>query len=57
MEAEISKVLWKRSTDKGFSYTTLVSDGDCKTFNELLSLKPHSDIEIEKEECTNHVAK
>lgn len=39
---------------KGFRHTTLVSDGDFKTFSDLKIYKEH---EIEKVECLNHVAK
>ncbi|XP_059169653.1 uncharacterized protein LOC131951318 [Physella acuta] len=56
MEAEAAKTMWKRSQDNGLRYTKFVSDGDCKTYNELLSLSPY-DVPITKEECTNHVSK
>ena len=50
--------MWSRSEAMGFRYTTLVSDGDCKTFNELNSLKPYGPtIAIKNEECVNHVSK
>lgn len=58
MEMEAAMVLWKRSTSLGFRYTTLLSDGDCKTFNFLSEKKVYgTDIEIKKEECINHVSK
>ena len=52
------KQLWTRSVDKyGFRYMTLLSDGDANTHSHLRSLKNYGDTPIEKEECTNHVAK
>ena len=58
MEVEGAKKMWSRSEAMGFRYTTLVSDGDCKTFNELNSLKlKRPTIAIKKEECLNHVSK
>ncbi|XP_059169950.1 uncharacterized protein LOC131951628 isoform X2 [Physella acuta] len=56
MEVEAAKTMWQRSLDNGLRYTTFVSDGDCKTYNELMILSPY-DVPIQKEECTNHVSK
>ncbi|GFU67861.1 uncharacterized protein TNCV_1201051 [Trichonephila clavipes] len=56
MEAALT--LWKRSTSLGFRYITVLSDGDCKTFNYLCEKKMYGpDIVIKKEECINHVSK
>ncbi|GFT19931.1 uncharacterized protein TNCV_4993571 [Trichonephila clavipes] len=56
MEAALT--LWKRSTSLGFRYITVLSDGDCKTFNYLCEKKVYGpDIVIKKEECINHVSK
>lgn len=59
MEVEGAKTLWLRSAKKyKLRYTILLSDGDCKTFNELEKLKPYGDeVDITKEECINHVSK
>jgi hypothetical protein len=59
MEVEAAKVLWNRSVDSyKLRYTTILSDGDSKTFNELNSTRPYGkEVEIDKEECTNHVSK
>lgn len=58
MEVEGAKVIWLRSTDEKLRYTTILSDGDCKTYNELCKLQPYGpDCPIVKEECINHVAK
>ncbi|KAK3793833.1 hypothetical protein RRG08_066429 [Elysia crispata] len=57
MEVEAAKTMFSRSLGRGLRYTTLVADGDCKTFNELQELRPYGDTSICKEECTNHVSK
>ncbi|KAK3765279.1 hypothetical protein RRG08_062839 [Elysia crispata] len=57
MEVEAAKTIFFRSLGRGLRYTTLVADGDCKTFNELQELRPYGDTSICKEECTNHVSK
>ncbi|GFW71452.1 uncharacterized protein TNCV_3459781 [Trichonephila clavipes] len=58
MEMEAALTLWKRSTSLGFRYITVLSDGDCKTFNYLCEKKVYGpDIVIKKEECINHVSK
>ena len=49
MEAAAAEQLWKRSIDKfGFRYTTLLSDGDAKTYNQLYSKRVFGDTPIEK---------
>ena len=59
MEMECAQRIWKRSERKyKFRYTTLLSDGDSKTYDNLLKVNVYGDeIEIKKEECVNHVAK
>lgn len=57
MEAVAAERLWKRSLDFGLRYTTLLSDGDSKTFIHLQNLKIYGSVELKKEECINHVAK
>ncbi|KAK3709046.1 hypothetical protein RRG08_055207 [Elysia crispata] len=49
MEVEVAKVMFSCSRGRGLSYTTLFADGDCKTFNELLELRPYGDTSICKE--------
>ncbi|GFU18251.1 uncharacterized protein TNCV_1389101 [Trichonephila clavipes] len=39
MEMEATLILWERSQEMGFRYSTLLSDGDCKTFNYLTEKK------------------
>ena len=58
MEIEAAEVIWKRSTDKSLRYTTMRSDGDSKTWHHLQEVAPYGDdVEIQKEECINHVSK
>ena len=57
MEVKAAEVMWSRSLARGFRYTTVVSDGDTRTFKHLQDLRVYGDVEITKEECVNHVAK
>ena len=58
MEVEAAEILWGRSLERGFRYTTMVSDGDSRTFKHLTEKKVYGDdVVIVKEECINHVAK
>ncbi|GBN77789.1 hypothetical protein AVEN_59582-1 [Araneus ventricosus] len=58
MELTAAEILWKRSTSLGFRYTTVLSDGDSKTYQHLSELKVYGDnVKIAKEECVNHVSK
>ena len=57
METKAAELLWDRSTNRDFRYTTMLSDGDARTFNHLSSLQVYSEVELQKEECINHVAK
>ena len=57
MAVEGALTLWKRSQQHGMRYTTLLGDGDTKTFLALTRARPYGDIIVNKEECVNHVAK
>ena len=58
MEVNAADILWKRSEAHGMRYTTLLSDGDAKTFNHLVKTEVYGpDVELNKEECINHVGK
>ena len=59
MEVAAAEILWERSVESHrFRYTTMLSDGDSRTHKHLCDLCVYgSDVEIEKEECINHVAK
>ncbi|GFY04406.1 uncharacterized protein TNCV_4414941 [Trichonephila clavipes] len=49
MEMEAALTLWKRSASLGFRYITVLSDGDCKTFNYLCEKKVYGpDIVIKR---------
>lgn len=53
-----SRAFVGRSMELKMRYTTLVGDGDTKTFNGLKQDEPYGpDYIVEKEECVNHVAK
>ena len=59
MEKTAAEILWTNSVDKhDFRYTTMLSDEDSSTYAHLCALNVYGDdVEIEKEECVNHVAK
>ena len=58
MEAAAAEMLWELSVERHrFRYTTIVSDGDAKTFKHLCDRRVYGDVELKKEECINHVAK
>ncbi|GFV71055.1 uncharacterized protein TNCV_946481 [Trichonephila clavipes] len=58
MEPEAALKLWQISEDNGFRYTTLLSDGDAKTYPYLNTKEVYGpEIKIKKEECINHVSK
>lgn len=58
MEISIAEKIWKRSEKLGFRDTTMLSDGDSKTYNHLVDSKIFgSSVNITKEECVNHVSK
>ena len=59
MEAAAAEILWKRSIKMcNFKYTTILSDGDAKTYKHLQNLCVYgNDDLIQKEERIKHVAK
>lgn len=58
MEVNVADILWKRSESLQFRYTTLLSDGDAKTFNHLVANSIYGpNIPLQKEECVNHISK
>eukprot|EP00794_Sanderia_malayensis_P018474 gene18474-biopygen15564 len=59
MEVEAAKNLWERSVEQHkLRYTTMLCDGDSKAFGAVNELKVYGDdVEIEKEDCINHVSK
>ena len=59
MEQECAKRIFSRSVDQHkLRYTTVLSDGDSKSYDTLVAEKVYGDgVEIKKEECINHVSK
>lgn len=59
MEVEAAQRIWLRSIKKNnLRYTTVLSDGDARTWTKLKELAPYgSSVQIAKEECVNHVHK
>ena len=59
MEVKAAAAIWHRSEEEcKMRYTTMLSDGDSKTFLMLQEMKPYGpDVVITKEECINHIAK
>ncbi|GFT17863.1 uncharacterized protein TNCV_4910431 [Trichonephila clavipes] len=55
---EAALKLWQRSEDSGFRYTTLLSNGDAKTYQYLNTKEVYGpEIKIKIEDCINHVSK
>ena len=48
---------WWQSMERSFRYTTMLCNGGARTFNHLSSLRVYGDVELQKEECVNHVMK
>lgn len=58
MEVLAGLTLFQRSLEKhGLRYTTMLSDGDSRTYLALLESNVYGYIKIEKEDCVNHVEK
>lgn len=57
-EVFAAEMLWKRSMEYNFRYTTVVSDGDAKVYSHLKELNVYgANVQIEKEECIIRVSK
>lgn len=59
MEMKAAEILWTRSLARNqMRYTTVLSDGDAKTYTQLQNIAPYGkDVPISKEECVNHITK
>ena len=59
MEVVGTERIWKLSVAKNkLRYTTIISDGDSKAFNNIVMTKPYGpDIKFIKHECVGHVQK
>ena len=57
MEMEGAKRIWSRSVEKNnMQYVRMLGDGDSKAYKAVLELNPYN-VDIEREECTNHAHK
>ncbi|CAN7982563.1 unnamed protein product, partial [Ixodes pacificus] len=55
MEAAAALILFRRSLAKnGLRYTTILSDGDSRTFHALTQDSIYGYLDIEKKDCLNH---
>ena len=52
MEVEAAKRIWQRSADTGLRYTTMLSDGDSKALDAIVSMRPYGDVDIKKNAST-----
>lgn len=58
MEVEAALVMFRRSLSRhGLRYTTVLSDGDSRTFHALTEEKVYGFVPIDKKDCLNHVHK
>ena len=59
MEAECAERLWSRSVARNkLRYTTMLSDGDSKSYDAVVALKPYGDeVRTDNEDRINHVSK
>lgn len=59
MEPEAAVRIWQRtlSYETPLRFTQFLSDGDSKAFTAVCAAEVYGDTAIEKQECTNHVAK
>lgn len=56
MEVEAVLLLFQRSLDQhGLRYTTVLCYGYSRTFGTIKEAKVYGSIDIEKEDCVNHV--
>ncbi|KAH9364938.1 hypothetical protein HPB48_017967 [Haemaphysalis longicornis] len=58
MEVEAALVLFRRSLEKyDLCYTTIVCNGDCRTYWTLCEDRTYGFIQFTKEDCVNHAEK
>ncbi|XP_077493058.1 uncharacterized protein LOC144104115 [Amblyomma americanum] len=58
MEVEAGLILFRRSLERhGLHYTTILCDGDSRTFTAIQEAKVYGFIDVQKEDCVNHVQK
>lgn len=58
MEVEAAVALFERSLARhGLRYTTMLCDGDSRSFRAIQDARVYGFIEVKKEDCINHVQK
>lgn len=58
MEVEAGLILFQRSLQKhNLRYTTILCDGDSRTFEAIKQARTYGFVEVQKEDCVNHVQK
>ena len=58
MEVESALQLWGRSVEVNkMRYTTMLCDGDSKSYDSVKAHSVYGDVSITKEDCINHVSK
>ncbi|XP_049520613.1 uncharacterized protein LOC119444577 [Dermacentor silvarum] len=59
METEAALRIWRRtpSYETPLRLTKFLSDGDSKAYTAVAEVKVYGELVVDKEECTNHVAK
>ena len=58
IEVECALRIWKRSVENHKPrYTAMLCDGDSKAYDAVCEAKVYGAVEIQKEDCVNHVSK
>lgn len=58
MEVEAGLILFQRSLERNkVKYSTMLCDGDSRTFNAIKDAKVYGFVDVQKEDCINHVQK
>ena len=58
MEVECALHTWKRSVENHkICYTSMLCDGDSKSFDAICNSKVYGDVQVTKEDCVNHISK
>ena len=57
-QVECALRIWKRSVeDHKIRYTSMLCDGDSKSFAAICEAKVYGEVEVTKEDCVNHIYK
>ena len=58
MEVGCASCMWKRSIeDHKIRYTSMLCDGDSKSFGAICEAKVYGEVDVTKEDCVNHIAR